>query len=65
MAFFSQKRPYDVTILEYGIDTPGEMSFLLSIAKPHISILTKIDAVHSLQFGNPEEIAKEETKLQR
>lgn len=65
MAFFSSKKPYDVTVLEYGIDTPGEMSFLLSIVKPHISILTKIDAVHSLQFGNPEEIAKEETKLQR
>lgn len=51
-------------MLEYGIDTPGEMSFLLSIVKPHISVLTKIDAVHSLQFGNPQEIAKEETKLQ-
>lgn len=65
LVYFSSKKPYDVTILEYWIDTPGEMSFLLSIAKPHISILTKIDAVHSEQFGNPQEIAKEETKLQR
>lgn len=65
LVFFSTRKPYDVTVLEYGIDTPGEMSFLVSIVKPHISILTKIDAVHSLQFGNPEEIAKEETKLQR
>lgn len=65
LTFFSSRKPYDVTVLEYGIDTPGEMSFLLSIVKPHISVLTKIDAVHSLQFGNPQEIAKEETKLQR
>lgn len=64
LTYFSRKKPYDVTVLEYGIDTPGEMSFLLSIVKPHISVLTKIDAVHSLQFGNPQEIAKEETKLQ-
>lgn len=25
LAFFSNKKPYDVTVLEYGIDTPGEM----------------------------------------
>jgi UDP-N-acetylmuramyl pentapeptide synthase len=49
--------------LEYGIDHPGEMSFLISIAKPHITIHTQIDAVHSLQFGSPEEIAAEEFLL--
>lgn len=65
LTYFSGKKPYDVTILEYGIDTPGEMSFLVSIVKPHISILTKIDAVHSLQFGDPQQIAQEETKLQK
>ena len=65
MRLWSAHRPYDITVLEYGIDTPGEMDFLTSIVKPHISILTKIDAVHSLQFGNPQEIAREETKLQR
>lgn len=58
-------KPYDVLILEYGIDRPQEMEFLCSIAKPHISILTKLDAVHSLQFGTAEDIAKEELKLQK
>lgn len=29
-------RPYDIIILEYGIDRPKEMEFLLHIAKPHI-----------------------------
>ena len=39
------------------------MEFLVSIAKPHIGIFTAIDSVHSEQFGNPAEIAKEEVKM--
>jgi UDP-N-acetylmuramyl pentapeptide synthase len=49
--------------LEYGIDRPLEMEFLIKIAKPHIGVFTAIDAVHSEQFGNPAEIAKEEVKM--
>jgi UDP-N-acetylmuramoyl-tripeptide--D-alanyl-D-alanine ligase len=51
--------------LEYGIDRPGEMDFLLDIVKPHLGICTKLDAVHSMQFGNPEAIAEEELKMLR
>ncbi|MEI7918707.1 MAG: Mur ligase family protein [bacterium] len=50
-------------LLEYGIDRPGEMDFLLTITKPNIGIFTAIDAVHSEQFGNPAEIAREEVKM--
>ncbi len=39
------------------------MDFLLTITKPNIGIFTAIDAVHSEQFGNPAEIAKEEVKM--
>ncbi|MFZ2150727.1 MAG: Mur ligase family protein [Candidatus Absconditicoccaceae bacterium] len=60
---FFGKRPYDIIILEYGIDRPLEMEFLIQIAKPHIGVFTAIDAVHSEQFGNPAEIAKEEVKM--
>ena len=60
---FFWKRPYDIIILEYGIDRPLEMEFLIKIAKPHIGVFTAIDAVHSEQFGNPAEIAKEEIKM--
>lgn len=60
---FFDKRPYDIILLEYGIDRPKEMEFLLKIAKPHIGVFTAIDAVHSEQFGNPNEIAKEEVKM--
>ena len=60
---FFWSKPYDIILLEYGIDRPGEMDFLLTITKPHIGIFTAIDAVHSEQFGNPAEIAKEEVKM--
>ncbi len=60
---FFWSKPYDIILLEYGIDRPGEMEFLLTIAKPQIGIFTAIDAVHSEQFGNPAEIAKEEVKM--
>lgn len=39
------------------------MEFLLTIARPHIGVFTAIDAVHSEQFGNPAEIAREEVKM--
>ena len=61
-AFFSKKE-YDIIVLEYGIDRPKEMEFLLRINKPHIGVFTAIDAVHSEQFGNPAEIAREEVKM--
>ncbi len=64
MSFFAKKEMGpDVLVLEYGIDHPGEMDFLISIAKPDCAIHTQIDAVHSEQFGNPENIAKEEFLL--
>lgn len=65
-AFFQMlwgKKNCDVMVLEYGIDRPGEMDFLLGIHKPNIGIFTAIDAVHSEQFGSPAEIAYEEVKI--
>jgi len=61
-SFFSPKL-YDIILLEYWVDHIWEMDFLLSIVKPNIWIFTKIDKVHSLQFGNPDIIAKEKFKL--
>ena len=58
-----ETKKYDIIVLEYGIDRPKEMDFLLSIAKPDIGVFTAIDAVHSEQFGNPQEIAREEVKM--
>ena len=43
--FLFLKKPYDIIILEYGIDRPMEMEFLLEIVKPHIGLFTAIDSV--------------------
>lgn len=63
LVYVSRTKPYDILILEYGIDTPGEMSFLLDIVAPDIGIFTAIDSVHSEQFGDPQAIAQEEIKM--
>lgn len=57
------KKHYDAIILEYGIDNPWEMDFILKVAHPDIWVFTAIDAVHSEQFGNPQKIASEEIKM--
>lgn len=62
MLLFASK-PYDILILEYGVDHPGEMDFLLSIVKPNIGIFTAIDSVHSEQFGDPDAIARDESAM--
>ena len=60
--FFSDT-PYDILILEYGIDRPDEMDFLLEIIQPNVGVFTAIDSVHSEQFGDPSKIAAEEVKM--
>lgn len=62
ISFFWEKL-YDIIVLEYGIDHIWEMNFLLSIVKPNIWVVTKIDAVHSSQFESKDIIAEEKYKL--
>ena len=57
------KKHYDAIVLEYGIDNPWEMDFILKVAHPDIWVFTAIDAVHSEQFWNPQKIASEEIKM--
>ncbi len=57
------KKLYDIIVLEYWIDHKWEMDFLLSIVKPDVWIVTKIDKVHSSQFESKEIIASEKYKL--
>ncbi len=62
ISLFGRKR-YDAIVLEYGIDNPWEMDFILKVAHPDIWVFTAIDAVHSEQFWNPQKIASEEIKM--
>jgi UDP-N-acetylmuramyl pentapeptide synthase len=49
--------------LEYGIDHPGDMDYLLSIAQPHMSIFTGLDKVHAAYFETIDQLLAEKVKL--
>lgn len=53
----------EVLVLEMGVDKPGDMDYLLSIAKPNIAIITSIGISHYGAFESPDGIAKEKGKL--
>ncbi len=53
----------EVLILEYGIDRPNDMDYLLAIAKPHISVITGIGVSHYEFFNSAEAIEREKGKL--
>lgn len=62
---FFVKDEYDYLILEMGVDKPGDMDFLTSLAKPNIAVITAIKPVHmdDSQFKNTDEIFKEKSKI--
>lgn len=55
----------EILILEYGVDRPGDMRYLLDIARPNVSIITAVGEVpaHVEFFSGPEEVAREKAKL--
>ena len=55
----------EILILEYGVDKPGDMKYLLDIAKPQIGVVTAIGEipVHVEFFSGPEALAREKSKL--
>ncbi len=61
-SLFAWKK-YDVVVLEYGVDHPWDMDFLLSVAKPDISVFTRLDNVHVEFFKDKESIWREKFKL--
>lgn len=60
---FTSKNPYDILVLEYGIDAPGDMTYLTSIVKPDYGIFTKLDFVHAQFFETKEQIGEEKRIL--
>ncbi len=55
----------EVLVLEYGANKPGDIEYLLEIAKPDISIITAISEtpVHVEFYPNPEALAREKSRL--
>jgi len=60
-AFFMN--PASGYVLEYGIDHPGDMDFLLSIVRPSVAVLTNITPVHLEYFASKEDLVNEKAKL--
>jgi len=54
-----------ILILEYGVDKPNDMDYLLDIAVPDIVIVTAFSEIpaHVGNFGNPREVLREKSKL--
>ncbi len=57
------KPKYKTLVLEYGIDHPWDMAFLLTVAVPDIAIFTKLDKVHDAYFNDLNSIWDEKFKL--
>lgn len=53
----------EVFVLEYGIDHPGDMEHLCRIAKPDISVMTRISPVHVENFKSLEHLAEEKAVM--
>jgi UDP-N-acetylmuramoyl-tripeptide--D-alanyl-D-alanine ligase len=55
----------EILILEYGADRPGDIKYLLGIARPNISVISAIGdiPVHVEFYGGPEEVAREKGRL--
>ncbi len=44
-------------VLEMGMNSPGEIAPLSRLARPHVALITAVEAVHLAAFGSVEEIA--------
>ncbi|MEK7083519.1 MAG: Mur ligase family protein, partial [Patescibacteria group bacterium] len=55
----------EILVLEYGVDRPGDMDYLVSIARPDIAVVTAIGDVpaHVEFFKDAEALAAEKAKL--
>src|SRR5205814_2342068 len=53
----------DILVLEMGVDHPGDMDYLLSIAHPNIAVITNISFAHHEFFKDVEAIEAEKGKI--
>ena len=54
---------YDILVLEFGIDHPGDMVYLCKIAPPTIGVITAVERVHLEHFRDEGELAHEKEML--
>jgi len=54
-----------IFVLEMGVDRPGDLAYLTSIAQPNVGVLTAIGPEHTEFFGSIENVAGEEITILR
>lgn len=62
LLLITKKYP-EILVLEMGIDRPGDMLYLTSIAKPDVAIITAVSHSHLEYFGSLGNIQKEKQVL--
>lgn len=65
LTVFKLSKLHEALVLEMGISIPGEMSRLVDIAKPNISVITNISPTHLEFLGSIEGVVAEKSILAR
>lgn len=60
---FKKKTTEEKLVLEMGADAPGDISYLVSIAKPKVGVVTAVAPSHFVNFKSIEAVADEKGKL--
>ncbi len=63
LIFFTDKNYPEILVLEMGVDRPGDMAYLCSIAAPEVGIETAVSYSHLEYFGSVNNIKKEKQVL--
>lgn len=65
LLIITNKHYPEILILEMGADKPGDISYLTSIAKPSMALITAIGPSHLEHFKSIKNIVKEKSKILR
>lgn len=60
---FASSQPGEKLVLEMGADAPGDISYLVGIAKPKVGVVTAVAPSHFEFFKSIEAVAAEKSKL--
>ncbi len=61
----NRKEDSEILVIEMGISQPGEMDLLVEVAKPQVSLFTRIYEVHTEFLKDVNTIAEEKAKILR
>ena len=57
------RNTHEIAVLEMGMNRPGEMALLASIARPRIAVITNIGSAHVGMLGSREQVAAEKRRI--